>query len=400
MSILDGAGFVADAIGNVSSYLMNEQSAETSRKWQAEQNRLQQNWQTSENQRSREWEEKMWNMSNAYNTPSAQRARLREAGFSPWQSGGGGAGVAPNLASSHGSPSAGSPSMVGSQSFPVIQNPFEHAMQDFAFGSEIDNQQIDKLDKIVRGFAQARQVLGDERAKNIYLPLLREIAGSRVSADLLYRKATSDAEFVEAQASLKRVEEYMISTYGENKANKEITLLNANIQKVGEEAKKLRSEAGKLDSEADLNYAKIDEVASAIARNFAAAAYDSNQAALLGLTMQALVDKAYAEAGIAQADLIMAEGEVGATGKLRSWRSSDLGQTIEAVNHYVNMICENVGKVAKVHIGFNSNTGKITSVGRHFVNGRYSSTSESRNINQNWTTSRRANNMVDHNPKW
>ena len=132
MSILNGAGFVADAIGSVSSYLMNEQSAETSRKWQAEQNRLQQNWQTAENQRSREWEEKMWNMSNAYNTPSAQRARLREAGFSPWQSGGGGAGVAPNLAASHGSPSVGSPSMLGAPSFPVIDNPADNMQPVFA----------------------------------------------------------------------------------------------------------------------------------------------------------------------------------------------------------------------------------------------------------------------------
>ena len=32
---------------------------------------------------TREWNEKMWNKTNEYNSPSAQLARLREAGLNP-----------------------------------------------------------------------------------------------------------------------------------------------------------------------------------------------------------------------------------------------------------------------------------------------------------------------------
>lgn len=191
MSILNGAGFVADAIGSVSSYLMNEQSAETSRKWQAEQNRLQQNWQTAENQRSREWEEKMWNMSNAYNTPSAQRARLREAGFSPWQSGGGGAGVAPNLAASHGSPSVGSPSMLGAPSFPVIDNPADNMQSVLNESIRIDAESANQLSQAAQNAVLTSVALyektGDLKSAEKYLNTsLRAIGGASFKDDSLY----------------------------------------------------------------------------------------------------------------------------------------------------------------------------------------------------------------------
>lgn len=191
MSILNGAGFVADAIGSVSSYLMNEQSAETSRKWQAEQNRQQQIWQSAENQRSRDWEEKMWNMSNAYNTPSAQRARLREAGFSPWQSGGGGAGVTPNLAASHGSPSAGSPSMVGAPSFPIIDNPADNMQSVLNESIRIDAESANQLAQAAQSAVMTSVALyektGDLKSAEKYLNTsLRAVGGASFNDNSLY----------------------------------------------------------------------------------------------------------------------------------------------------------------------------------------------------------------------
>lgn len=41
-------------------------------------------WQTEENAKQRSFTEEMWNRNNAYNTPSAQRARFEEAGYNPY----------------------------------------------------------------------------------------------------------------------------------------------------------------------------------------------------------------------------------------------------------------------------------------------------------------------------
>ena len=39
--------------------------------------------QASENQKNRDWNEKMWQMNNEYNDPSAVRSRLENAGMNP-----------------------------------------------------------------------------------------------------------------------------------------------------------------------------------------------------------------------------------------------------------------------------------------------------------------------------
>lgn len=49
--------------------------------------REQMSWQTSEREKAQQWQERMWNLNNQYNTPSAVRARLQQAGYNPWLSG-------------------------------------------------------------------------------------------------------------------------------------------------------------------------------------------------------------------------------------------------------------------------------------------------------------------------
>ena len=99
-------GIAGGAIQNEMNKQQNEENFNNQLKLMS----LSEQWQSAENRRAMDWQEKMWNLENVYNTPSAQRARLREAGFSPWQSGGGGAGVAPNLAGSAGQGHSSSPS--------------------------------------------------------------------------------------------------------------------------------------------------------------------------------------------------------------------------------------------------------------------------------------------------
>lgn len=70
-------------------------------------------WQTKENEKARTWEEKMWNESNAYNTPQATMERYQQAGLNPYLSQG-------QVGQGATTPSA--PSMTGAPSTPVMGN--------------------------------------------------------------------------------------------------------------------------------------------------------------------------------------------------------------------------------------------------------------------------------------
>ena len=72
--------FLAPAIGggtNLASTLLTNATNRS-----INQNNL--DWQTEENEKSRLWSEKMINEQNLYNTPSAQKQRMLEAGLNPW----------------------------------------------------------------------------------------------------------------------------------------------------------------------------------------------------------------------------------------------------------------------------------------------------------------------------
>ena len=83
-------------------------SGSSSNSANASMNRETRDWQSKENALNRNWQEEMWNKQNVYNTPSAQRSRLEEAGYNPFMDPSVGVGQSSNAGA------AGSPSMVGS----------------------------------------------------------------------------------------------------------------------------------------------------------------------------------------------------------------------------------------------------------------------------------------------
>lgn len=104
------------------------------------------------------YQTEMWNKQNEYNDPSAQRARLENAGLNPYMMmNGGSAGVAGSVSGTQGSaPSAGSPSAQGVQ--PPTATPYSadysgvmqglgHAIDTIMTGSQrnIQNAQADNL---------------------------------------------------------------------------------------------------------------------------------------------------------------------------------------------------------------------------------------------------------------
>ena len=78
------------AAGALGSALLNMKSQQDANAANASMDKATRDWQSMENLTAFQRQHKMWEEQNAYNTPSAQRQRLQEAGYNPWISGSGG----------------------------------------------------------------------------------------------------------------------------------------------------------------------------------------------------------------------------------------------------------------------------------------------------------------------
>lgn len=156
---------VGGLINGISSIFTNKSNADINREqreWQAQQNDLQRKWQAGENsldrgqqnywnQRSLDWQEKMWNLQNQYNSPSAMMQRYKEANLNPYlaQATGNSVGSAP--AGSVGSPSlsaspAGSPSGMGSVPSAIpMQSPRFDFLDALGVSASVANQHAQTL---------------------------------------------------------------------------------------------------------------------------------------------------------------------------------------------------------------------------------------------------------------
>lgn len=156
---------IGGIVNGISSIFTNKSNADINREqreWQAQQNDLQRNWQAGENsldrgqqnywnQKSLDWQEKMWNLQNQYNTPSAMMQRYKEANLNPYlaQATGNAVGSAP--ASSAGSPSissspAGSPSGMGSAPNAIpMQSPRFDVLDALGVSASVANQHAQTL---------------------------------------------------------------------------------------------------------------------------------------------------------------------------------------------------------------------------------------------------------------
>ena len=121
-------------------------------------------WQSSENALNRQWQERMWNLENQYNTPSAMKQRLEQAGYNPYA-----------LFDAQGSlkgGSVGTPSMVGAPNAPTVlpSNPMAglgYLGQSIGLGlqakqvnAESANQTAQAQATIIKALSQAYQELG------------------------------------------------------------------------------------------------------------------------------------------------------------------------------------------------------------------------------------------------
>ena len=75
-----GLGMVSDAIGTIGNIYSQAKANSTNKKLVRETNA--QNYKMFQENLQNQWD--MWNATNAYNDPSAQRERLQAAGLNPW----------------------------------------------------------------------------------------------------------------------------------------------------------------------------------------------------------------------------------------------------------------------------------------------------------------------------
>lgn len=257
---------VVSAIGGIAGGViqneMNKQQNEENFNNQLKLMSLSEQWQSAENRRAMDWQEKMWNLENAYNTPSAQRARLREAGFSPWQSGGGGAGISPSL--------AGSAGQGHSSSATSFSTPSRIPMGDFlgagvstylnasAVNANIANQNADTMIKAARSLGDMLKAGVDkDKAYKIFQGEVRSAGGSD---DLISDLSTNiNQDFLKAKIEndYKATEYFLLNKYGDKKGQAELNKLNADVAHVkeliknaGEQRNLMKAEAKKFVDEA------------------------------------------------------------------------------------------------------------------------------------------------------
>ena len=236
-------------------------SGSSSNSANASMNRETRDWQSKENALNRNWQEEMWNKQNVYNTPSAQRSRLEEAGYNPFMDPSVGVGQSSNAGA------AGSPSMVGSPNAipnqPVnVGGPLAsigaNILQAKSIDSQVANQSAQTMMQILENAQKMRKMGYDSKeiddyikqassfVKGISSGIDQEVESLRL--DNLKKSAENDLMTFQYQMELNWREKFNQADY-----NNLVAKLNNTL-----------ADTAKLYSEKALNTSKIAEIGANI----------------------------------------------------------------------------------------------------------------------------------------
>lgn len=234
--------------------------------------KLQREWQSQENEKSRNFERLMWDLNNQYNTPSAQRARLEEAGLNPYLNTG---TVGTGTSSPMGAPApqgGSSPASIapnGSTNFAGAFAQMEHLRNEAkSVDANAANQYAQAAKTGAEIFSMVFQKTGNidmaNEAARQFMPIMQGASWEDSPEGQRYGAMVDSAR---AQSQIDRVNAVIAEKYGEDKAYREIVKMDYEYQesvaRVG-----LWSSIAKLnDSNIEVNRAKIkDLIASAYER--------------------------------------------------------------------------------------------------------------------------------------
>lgn len=230
------------------------------------------------NRRNRQWQESMWNKTNAYNTPLAQKERLEEAGINPYAvlaQGGSDTGQS-SMASSPQQevPDFSATSNLGSNILGAINMSKQNELLDQqkeAGNINLEFQRVEKIANLQKMYAETGTLLEQKNLSHAEREMLEKryfLLGETM--DALIRKEYAEAKHSEIDTAnlqynyelsqaLQRVQARLaLSHIGVN--NKEIEKLQSDIVTNG----KIQSYYGSL---VDLNYQQIDNLVDEIRNN-------------------------------------------------------------------------------------------------------------------------------------
>lgn len=219
-------------LGNIASSVLTNRSNQKI-------NQSSMDWQTSENEKARDFAIDMFNRSNEYNSPSAQKQRLLDAEMNPW--------LANSQVGAAGSPSVPvSPSGVGSapSSIPMVQPqvPDLSVTASALIGAE--NAKSNRL----QGLASIYDVMAkrDPAAANDWLN--RQMDNLGLNGSVAEDFVASQTSYVQAQERYYNALSEVQEAFGKQEASARINQINMLSRKYLQEIQNLRKE-GKLTSE-------------------------------------------------------------------------------------------------------------------------------------------------------
>lgn len=317
--VIAGIGAAGSAIGS----LISQADSNKANRDIARENR---EWQSGENEKSRHWEEKMWNAQNLYNTPSAAKARLKEAGFNPYL-------VESSNIGNGNATSAGSPSMSGAPSTPEMKPlPFGEAFNNFgqsvahaynesksvdsnaanqtALANETHVKVAQQLDKMYPGRDVGQRYL----QKN-----LRLTNGENTGNSLVQRQAKAELIQQESLAAIARLNYRLDKKYKETQIQNLISLQDKEYEKIG-------AEIGKMASDSKVNDATIVKYLAEKAKYLAEKAHLEADTETINAIRDYLVDKAEADADIRFNESVESDALFVSRSSFRKWLRSDEAQ--------------------------------------------------------------------------
>ena len=320
--VIAGIGAAGSAIGS----LISQADANKANREIAAENR---EWQSGENEKSRQWEEKMWNAQNLYNTPSAAKARLKEAGFNPYL-------VESSNIGNGNATSAGSPSMSGAPSTPEMKPlPFGEAFNNlgqsvahaYNEAKSVDSNSANQTAMANKTHVEVAQQLdkmypGRGVGQNYLQKNLRATNGENTDNSLVQRQAKAAVIEQEAAAADARLTFKLNKKYKATQIQNLISLQDKEYEKIG-------AEIGKMASDAKVNDAEIEKYLAEKAKLLAEKAHLYADTETVNAIRDYLVDKAEADADIRMNESIESDATFVSRSSFRKWLRS--GEAKDAV---------------------------------------------------------------------
>lgn len=244
-------------------------------------NRENREWQTKENEKSRLWAEREWNRqfekTNLYNTPSAQKTRLREAGYNPYMVNGQIAGS--NTSSNPGTPSDGArgvPSSIPVQrsDYGFISQAGQQAASSYlavkSTDANVANQTMQTERQAIDNAKELYRFTGDKKVAERYLNT--ELGRTRgalynMTNSPYARQVFAEADRAQAESEYARSVADLKSAYGDKEVRAALRIqylsgdkLKSELLSLAKDRSKSDAEIAKLVSEKIRNYAESNKI--------------------------------------------------------------------------------------------------------------------------------------------